>query len=65
MRKHEFYPNYHDFFEYHGNTEIERIRRRGGKTVRRDWIIFDSIEEAMEFFNTRCGEFKGYYGRRH
>lgn len=29
MRKHELYTDYHDHFEYFGNTEIERIRKQG------------------------------------
>ena len=61
MRKHELYPDYHDFFEYFGNTEIERIRMKSQKTVRRDWIVFDLIEEAMKYFNNKCGEYVGYY----
>jgi hypothetical protein len=61
MRKTELTTMYHDSFEYFGNTEIERIRKRSGRTVRRDWIIFDSVEDAMEFFNSKCGEFIGYY----
>jgi hypothetical protein len=60
MRKHELYTNYHDQFEYFGNTEIERIRKQG-ETIRHDWIIFDTVDEAMEFFNDRGGEFEGYY----
>ena len=56
MRKHEFTRDYHDDFEYFGNTEIARIRRRAGRTLRRDWIIFDTVEEAMDFFNSKCGE---------
>ncbi len=56
MRKHEFTREYHDYFEYFGNTEIERIRLRAGRTLRRDWIIFDTVEEAMDFFNSKCGE---------
>jgi len=31
------------------------------KTIRHDWIIFNTVDEAMEFFNNRCGEFVGYY----
>ena len=31
MRKHESTTRYHDYFEYFGNTEIERIRKRVGK----------------------------------
>ena len=61
MRKHELYPTYQDFFEYYGNTEILRIRNQNGTSARQDWLIFDSVEEAMEYFNTSCGEFIGYY----
>jgi len=61
MRKHELYSNYYDQFEYFGNTEIERIRKQGEKTIRHDWIIFNTVDEAMAFFNDRCGEIHGYY----
>ena len=40
-----------DYFEYHGNTMIERIRKQAGNTVSRDWILFDSVAEASEYFN--------------
>jgi len=56
MRKHEFYPNHHDYYEYHGNTEIVKLTERNGRVIRQDWIIFDSVEEALEYFNTKCGE---------
>ncbi len=42
-----------EFFEYHGNTAIERIRRYRGR-VRREWLFFDSAEEAEGFFNEHC-----------
>jgi len=61
MRKHELYADYQDYLEYFGNTEIERIRKQGEKTIQHDWIIFDTVDEAMEFFNDQCGEFLGYY----
>jgi hypothetical protein len=61
MRKHEMYPGYHDRFEYWGTTEIKRIRIRGAKAIRRDWIIFDTDDEALEYFNEKCGGFEGYY----
>jgi len=48
-------------FEYLGNTEIERIRKQGEKTLRHDWIIFHTVDEAMDFFNDQCGEFVGCY----
>ena len=61
MRKHELYTDYCDQFEYFGNTEIERIRKQGEKTIRHDWINFDTVNEAMEFFTDQCGEFMEYY----
>ena len=55
MRKHEFYSTYSDAYEYNGNNEIQRIRKQYGRIVRRDWIVFDSSEDAMQYFNTKCG----------
>jgi hypothetical protein len=43
-----------DCYEYHGNTMIEHIRRLAGETVWRDWILFDTVEEAAEYFNAAC-----------
>jgi hypothetical protein len=60
-RKHELQTDYQDHFEYFGNTEIERIRKKGEKTIGHDWIIFDTVDEVMEFFNDCCGEFVDYY----
>lgn len=57
----EIVTGYHDHFEYFGNEEIERISRPGEKVIKHDWINFDTVDEAMEFFNDRCGEFVGYY----
>lgn len=42
---------YTESFEYHGHTAIERIRHHDGAIVRRDWIVFNSVEEAEAFFN--------------
>lgn len=63
MRKHELYISHHDCFEYDGSREIMRIRQRGGKVVRLDWIVFDSAEAALAFFNTKCGAFMGDYSK--
>ena len=46
--------DYCDCFEYHGNTTIELTRRQNGHTIWRDWILFDSVEEATEYFNDNC-----------
>lgn len=43
-----------DCYEYDGGTLIERIRRVAEDTIWRDWILFDSVEEASEFFNDTC-----------
>jgi len=60
MRTQELYTDYQDHFEYFGNTEIEHTRMQGERVIKHDWIMFDSVEEAMDFFNDRCGEFGGY-----
>ena len=61
MTRHASYPDYQDCYEYHGCTTIERIRKQFGKAVKRDWLLFDSVEEALEFFNNNCDELGGYY----
>ena len=45
--------DYQEIFEYHGNTAIERTRLHKG-AVEREWIYFDSAEEAVEFFYEMC-----------
>ena len=47
------YPDYQESYEYHGNTAIERTRFKDG-SVERDWIHFDTAEEAVTFFNEVC-----------
>lgn len=42
---------YQEFYEYHGNTAIERIRKYSRNRIVREWIMFNSAEEAMAFFN--------------
>ncbi len=54
MTHHIIHPDYQECYEYHGNTAIERVRLRDGG-VERDWIFFDSAEEALEFFSDQCG----------
>lgn len=48
------YPEYMEHFEYHGNTTIERIRLSSGGEIRHDWLMFDSVEDANDFFNDNC-----------
>ncbi|MDA8140329.1 MAG: hypothetical protein M0036_16905 [Desulfobacteraceae bacterium] len=42
-----------EVYEYHGNTAIERIRRQRGR-IWREWLYFDSAEEAEAFFHEQC-----------
>ena len=61
MIHYEFYPDYQNCYEYHGNTSVEMTRKQDGVTIKRDWILFDSVEEAQEFFYYDCDVDGGYY----
>ena len=43
--------DYDDAYEYHGSTTIEVTRRLFGRVVWKDWLIFDSVEEARTYFD--------------
>ena len=60
MTRNDFHTNYQDSYEYHGNTVVEFIRKQSGMIVRRDWILFDSVDEAQDFFNDNDGAFGTY-----
>jgi hypothetical protein len=45
-----YYSDYHESFEYHGNTAIVVTREKDGVIIKRDWIFFDSVQEAQDFF---------------
>lgn len=45
---------YQEVFEYHGNTCIERVRYHDSGSIRREWLLFDTVEEAAEAFNECC-----------
>lgn len=47
----QIYKTYKDILEYHGSTTVERIRKRGQRVIRRDWIEFDSVEDAQAYFD--------------
>jgi hypothetical protein len=49
------YPAYDDLFEYFGGTTIRQTRKKSDATVWQNWLHFDSIEDALEFFNACCG----------
>jgi len=47
------YPEYQETYEYHGNTAIERTRWQEGG-IERDWLLFDTVEEAATYFHEQC-----------
>jgi len=55
MTRYEVDEQYQELLEYHGNTAIERIIREFGRTVRHDWLHFNTVEEAQAFFNGHTG----------
>lgn len=50
MTQQRLLPEYHEKRVYHGCTTIEIIRKRGGKVIKRDYLQFDTVEEAKDFF---------------
>ena len=39
------------YLEYHGSTIVERIQVVAGAVPVRDWLLFDTVEEAADFYN--------------
>lgn len=50
MNRNDFYSEYRDELEYHGSTSIRRVRVSRGRVLFKDWLHFDSVEEALEYF---------------
>jgi hypothetical protein len=48
--------DFQETFEYHGNTSVEMTRRELGYVTKRDWIIFDTVEEAQTFYYDHCSD---------
>ncbi len=40
-----------EYFEYHGSTIVERIQVVNGIAPQRDWLLFDTVEEAADYYN--------------
>ena len=40
-----------EYFEYHGSTIVERIQVVNGIEPQRDWLLFDTVEEAADYYN--------------
>ena len=47
----EVLPLDQECFEYYGSTIVERIKRYRGTIQNRDWLLFDTVEEAEDFYN--------------
>ena len=41
----------HEYFEYHGSTIVERIQVVNGTVPQRDWLLFDTVEAAADYYN--------------
>jgi len=50
MTLQNYYSDYYENYEYHGNTAVEITLVKKGVTIKRDWIFFDSVQEAQNFF---------------
>ncbi|MEE8398595.1 MAG: hypothetical protein V3S89_06295 [Desulfobacterales bacterium] len=61
MTRCESNSDYQSYYEYHGNTTIEITRKRGGITVKHDWLLFDTVEEAQDFFHDSDCDDRMYY----
>ena len=55
MTKLEVYSSFRDYFEYDGSTGIKLTRQQDGQTVLQEWLMFDTVEAALEYFNDSCG----------
>ena len=51
MRLIETLSREQECFEYYGSTIVERIQRHRGTVQNRDWLLFDTVEEAEDFYN--------------
>ena len=40
-----------EYFEYHGSTIVERILLVNGTAPQRDWLLFDTVEKAGDYYN--------------
>ena len=56
MTRQEIMPDHQNYYEYHGNTTVEITRKQGGVIIERDWVLFDTVEEALEYFHEGCSE---------
>ena len=50
MQDSDRFPLDWERLEYHGSTVVERIQSVSGSNLQRDWLLFDTVEEAADFF---------------
>ena len=51
MVKTHIYPNYWNYYYYdEGEKVIRLVRKVGGEIIYRDWIWFDTVDEARAYF---------------
>jgi hypothetical protein len=43
---------FHEYLEYHGNTSVLRIRKYPRNRVVRQWLMFDTVEEAFAWYDS-------------
>jgi hypothetical protein len=44
------------YYEYFGNTQVKKIKVYSRNRIVKKWIMFDSAEDALDYFNTECGD---------
>jgi hypothetical protein len=54
MRRNHLFSDYAEYYEYHGNTTIERVRKQSGEIIHRDWLLFNTVKEASDYFFDHC-----------
>lgn len=50
MKRNRKQPEFYDYLEYYGSTAVERIRKLADRVIWREWVLFDSAEEAQEYY---------------
>jgi hypothetical protein len=51
MKKQEIPQTIRDVLEYLGSTTVQRTRCRGNTVIWRDWLLFDTVEEAQDYYH--------------
>ena len=54
MTRLKTHSTHDDVYEYFGGTTIRWTRRKADRIVWQDWLLFDSLDAALEYFNDFC-----------